>query len=77
MLSCAYGTKWGIFCKNSCEKISGNFTSKREKVLDDKSFSLRVTEGVGGASGAAIAVRNTIMGLIDHVSVALEKGAFG
>lgn len=71
MLSCAYSAKWGIFCKNSCEKISGNCLSKWEKVLDDKPFSLCITEGIGGAAGAAIAVRNAIAGLVDHISVAL------
>ena len=49
---------------------------KREKVLDDKPLLLRITEGVGGAAGAAITVCDTIAGLIDHISVALEKRAF-
>ena len=39
--------------------------------LDDKPFSLCITEGIGGAAGAAIAVRNAIAGLVDHISVCL------
>ena len=45
--------------------------------MDDKPLLLRITEGVGGAAGAAITICDTIAGLIDHISVALEKGAFG
>ena len=45
--------------------------------MDNKALLLRVPEGIGGAASAAITICNTIMGLIDHISVALEKGAFG
>lgn len=44
--------------------------------MDDKPLLLRITEGVGGAAGAAITICDTISGLIDHISVALEKSAF-
>lgn len=62
--------------KTDVRKSQSTAPLKREKVLDNKALLLRVADGIGGAAGAAIAVRNTIMGLIDHISVALEKGAF-
>ena len=45
--------------------------------MDRKSLLLRVTKSVGCSAGVSIAVCDTITGLIDHISVALEEGAFG
>ena len=70
------GQKDSFSTKSDVGKSQSIALLKREKVLDDKPLLLRVTEGVGGAAGAAIAVCNTIAGLIDHISVALEKLAF-
>lgn len=71
------GQKDAFSAKTDVGKSQSIAFSKREKVLDDKPLLLRITEGVGGAAGAAITICDTIAGLIDHISVALEKGAFG
>ena len=70
------GQKDAFSAKTDVRKSQSIAFSKSEKVLDDKPLLLRITEGVGGAAGAAITICDAIAGLIDHISVALEKSAF-